>query len=589
MLAEGEQRTVRFYGQELAGVAATVSAQTLARRRIYWTRELMAVGFVVDPRIMKALSRLARLNLRKHVKDPVLRERLTPGYTMGCKRILPTNDYLPALQRPNVELVTSGIALVKAHSIVTKDGAERPIDALVLATGFEAAEAVAPFDVVGRRGQSLDAAWRDGAEAYLGTTVAGFPNLFLLVGPNTGLGHSSMVFIIESQLAYVLGAVKRMRERELRFVDVRPDVQAAYNARIQDRLKKTVWATGCMSWYLTSTGKNTTVWPGFTFEYRRLTKSFDSASYEEATLGERAASDQTASVAHAPPITTSSRSFKGHGVGAHEPPLGHQRVARPHRPLELRLEGGDARGVAAAGALRHVPHHVPERAEPVQDGPALEADVLRELGIGVQRVEVAREAIEQGLLGARGLLHRERGRNVARSLDGRRLLRRRRSPGHPFAPEQDGRRGLGDQLAAAVLGARVDQHLREAPQIVEAPDGGGGPQRAAGSDGRVQRHPLAPVDDHGEVAARLAEQLEHRLKLGDHREAGQHLRAATLVKVVELLALRAAAQGVEHCVLPGHVQRGGSGGLASEGEVEGHGGRPGCISAGRRSSPEWRV
>jgi cation diffusion facilitator CzcD-associated flavoprotein CzcO len=284
-------------------------AQTLARRRIYWTRELMAVGFVVDPRILKALSRLARLNLRKHVKDPVLREKLTPGYTMGCKRILPTNDYLPALQRPNVELVTSGIAEVKAHAIVTKDGTERPIDALVLATGFEAAEAVAPFDVVGRHGQSLDAAWRDGAEAYLGTTVAGFPNLFLLVGPNTGLGHSSMVFIIESQLAYVLGAVKRMRERELRFVDVRPDVQAAYNARIQEKLKKTVWATGCMSWYLTATGKNTTVWPGFTFEYRRLTKSFDAASYEEAKLQERAASDQPASVAQAPPITTSSRSF----------------------------------------------------------------------------------------------------------------------------------------------------------------------------------------------------------------------------------------------------------------------------------------
>jgi cation diffusion facilitator CzcD-associated flavoprotein CzcO len=283
------------------------AAQKLARRRIYWQRELLALGFVVEPRILKALSRLAKLNLRRNVKDPVLREKLTPTYTMGCKRILPTNEYLPALQRPNVELVTSGIAEVRAHSIVTKNGQERPVDAIVLATGFEAAEAVAPFDIVGRGGRSLEQEWRDGAEAYLGTTVSGFPNLFLLIGPNTGLGHSSMVFIIESQIAYVLDAVKRIRARGLRFVDVRPDVQAAYNARIQEKLKKTVWATGCMSWYLTRSGKNTTVWPGFTFQYRWLTHKFDASSYEEAKAIETFA--QPASVAHAPPMTTSSRSF----------------------------------------------------------------------------------------------------------------------------------------------------------------------------------------------------------------------------------------------------------------------------------------
>jgi cation diffusion facilitator CzcD-associated flavoprotein CzcO len=282
-------------------------AQKLARRRIYWARELMAVGFVLEPRMLKALSRVVRLYLRRNVKDAALRERLTPAYAMGCKRILPTNDYLPALQRPNVEVVTDGIAEVRAHSIVTKDGVERPVDALVLATGFEAAEAVAPFDVRGRKGQTLDEAWRDGAEAYVGTAVAGFPNLFLLVGPNTGLGHSSMVFIIESQIAYVLDAVKQMRVGNLRLVDVRPDVQAAYNARIQEKLKKTVWASGCMSWYLTRGGKNTTLWPGFTFEYRRLTHRFDAASYEARKLADR--TDQPASVAQAPPMTTSSRSF----------------------------------------------------------------------------------------------------------------------------------------------------------------------------------------------------------------------------------------------------------------------------------------
>ncbi|HEY8087541.1 MAG TPA: NAD(P)/FAD-dependent oxidoreductase, partial [Polyangiaceae bacterium] len=277
-----------------------------ARLRLYWTRELLALGFVVEPRIMKLGERLGRRYLEKNVADRALRDKLTPRYTMGCKRVLPTNDYLPALQRSNVELVTEGIAEVRARSIVSKDGTERAVDALVLATGFEAAEQVSPFPVRGSGGRDLDDAWRDGAEAYLGTSVAGFPNLFLLVGPNTGLGHNSMVFMIESQLSYVLDAVKKMRANGWRSVEVRPEAQARYNARIQERLKDTVWASGCMSWYLTSTGKNTTLWPGFTFEFRRLTRRFDERAYS-ATPGTRA--QDGASVAQAPASTTSSLSF----------------------------------------------------------------------------------------------------------------------------------------------------------------------------------------------------------------------------------------------------------------------------------------
>jgi cation diffusion facilitator CzcD-associated flavoprotein CzcO len=279
-------------------------AQKASRQGIYWARELMAVGFVVEPRVMNLLSKLGRRYLRQQVRDPALRARLTPKYTMGCKRILPTNDYLPALQRSNVELVTDGIAEVRAHSIVSSDGKERPIDALVLATGFEAAEAAAPFEIRGRGGRSLDDAWKkSGAEAYLGTAVAGFPNLFLLIGPNTGLGHSSMIFMIESQLSYVRDAIRQMQARRVRLFDVRPDVQAAYNTHLQERLGKTVWAGGCMSWYLTRTGKNTTLWPGFTFEYRWRTRRFDAGSYEEQPL------DQPSMSAQAPPMTTSSRSF----------------------------------------------------------------------------------------------------------------------------------------------------------------------------------------------------------------------------------------------------------------------------------------
>ena len=290
--------------------ARVPAAQNAARKGIYWSRELLALGFVVEPRIMKLGERLARRFLARSVADPVLRAKLTPSYTMGCKRILPTNTYLPALQRDNVDLVTDGIAEVRAGSIVSKDGTERAVDAIVLATGFEAAEQVAPFEVRGRGGRLLDDVWQDGAAAYLGTAVSGFPNLFLLVGPNTGLKRYSMVFMIESQVTYVVDAVKKMRARGLKAVDVKPATHARYNARLQERLKGTVWSSGCMSWYLTRSGKNTTIWPGFTFEFRLRTRRFDVGSYDLVALtkSDRAA-QSVARVAHAPERTTSSRSL----------------------------------------------------------------------------------------------------------------------------------------------------------------------------------------------------------------------------------------------------------------------------------------
>jgi cation diffusion facilitator CzcD-associated flavoprotein CzcO len=294
--------------------ARVPAAQKLARAGIYWARELLALGFVVEPRLMKLGERIARKHLARSVADPALRAKVTPGYTLGCKRVLPTNDYLPALQRANVELVTGGIAEVRACSVVSQDGTARAVDAIVLATGFEVSEHVAPFAVRGRDGRNLEDVWGGaGAEAYLGTTVSGFPNLFFLIGPNTGLGHSSMVLMIESQLAYVLDAVKKMRARRLKLVDVKAAVQARYNARLQERLKRTVWASGCMSWYLTRSGKNTTLWPGFTFEFRLRTRRFDLRSYEQVSLpGDTAgplAGRQIASVAQAPETTTSSRSL----------------------------------------------------------------------------------------------------------------------------------------------------------------------------------------------------------------------------------------------------------------------------------------
>jgi cation diffusion facilitator CzcD-associated flavoprotein CzcO len=255
--------------------------QKFARRVIYWILEAMAIGYVVDPRLNKIREYRSLKFLERSVRDPKLRAKLTPNFRLGCKRILISNDFYETLQRDNVELVTDRIAEIRPHSIVTKDGRERPVDVIIYATGFETAEAKPPFPILGRGGVDLVDAWKNGIEAYLGTTIAGFPNAFLLIGPNLGLGHSSMIFMMESQFAYVLDAIEKIRARRLKFVDVRPDVASKYNAALQQRLEHTVWNSGgCSSWYLTSTGKNTTAWPGFTFEFRLKTRRFDEGHYE---------------------------------------------------------------------------------------------------------------------------------------------------------------------------------------------------------------------------------------------------------------------------------------------------------------------
>ncbi|HEY8073986.1 MAG TPA: NAD(P)/FAD-dependent oxidoreductase [Labilithrix sp.] len=273
------------------------SLQMLARRSIYWKRELLGAGFVLDPRINRVLGRVAGLYRRAQVKDRALLAKVTPDYTMGCKRVLPSNDWYRTLQRPNVELVTDGIAEIRAHTIVTKDGAEREVDVIVYATGFEAAEVRPQFAIRGRDGKDILDAWKDGFEAYLGTTVSGFPNAFLVVGPNTGLGHNSMILMMESQFAYILDAIKTIKSKKLRFVEVKPEAQRTYNEEIQARLAKRVWAVGgCKSWYTTKDGKNTTLWPGFTFEYRLRTRRFDAENYELSPIRSAARPEAAAPV-----------------------------------------------------------------------------------------------------------------------------------------------------------------------------------------------------------------------------------------------------------------------------------------------------
>jgi cation diffusion facilitator CzcD-associated flavoprotein CzcO len=257
--------------------------QRCLRAFIYCAMEYRALGFTnMVPSLQQSAEKRAREYLEEQVEDPELRAKLTPNYRIGCKRILISNDYYAAVQRDNVEVVDQGIAEIREHSIVTRDGREHPVDAIVFATGFHAAESIAPFDVRGREGQDLNQVWRDGAEAFLGTNVSGFPNFFMLAGPNTGLGHNSMVYMIESQIQYTMDALRVMRERRLRWVDVKRSVQESYNKILHERLGRSVWATGgCVSWYKTRTGKNTTLWPGFTFEYRYRTQRFDARNYEQ--------------------------------------------------------------------------------------------------------------------------------------------------------------------------------------------------------------------------------------------------------------------------------------------------------------------
>lgn len=278
------------------------ATRRLERAKLYMRNELFAVGFFTNPKLMKAGENFARSYLERKVKDPVLREKLTPNYTLGCKRVLLSSDYLPALQRDNVEVVTDGIEEIRANSILTKDGREHEVDAIVFATGFQVSENVAPFRIYGRDGIELNEAWSAGAEAYKGTTVKQFPNAFIIMGPNTGLGHSSMILMIEAQIEYTLQAIALMRRERVKSLEVRPEIQARYNERLQRRMSRTVWSRGgCVSYYQTSTGKVTTLYPGFTFEFMRETRRFDRGSYQlvhdgrawSLPLAEQSAAEQT--------------------------------------------------------------------------------------------------------------------------------------------------------------------------------------------------------------------------------------------------------------------------------------------------------
>ncbi|MFC6013914.1 flavin-containing monooxygenase [Nocardia lasii] len=268
--------------------------QRLSRAAIYAARETQVLGLTRLPVLMKGFEALSRAKLAIEIRDAELRRKVTPNYRIGCKRMLISNEYYPALDRDNVDVVTDPIAEVKAGSIVTKDGTEREIDALIVATGFHVTDSPVYETVYGRDGRSLAEVFDEiGQQAYKGSAVANFPNLFFLVGPNVGLGHTSMVYMIESQINYVADALATIAEQDLHTVEVRPEVQRDYNRDLQDKLAKTVWNTGgCASWYLDKHGNNTTLWPDFTFRFRSLTRQFDVDAYNVTTSAAARADDQ---------------------------------------------------------------------------------------------------------------------------------------------------------------------------------------------------------------------------------------------------------------------------------------------------------
>jgi cation diffusion facilitator CzcD-associated flavoprotein CzcO len=261
-------------------LANVPGARRAWRAAIYARHELRAPAFVRHPRWLELLEPLALKHLHSRVPPGRLRDALTPRHRMGCKRILIADDYYPALTLPHVHLETSAIAALEPHGALLADGRCIALDTVVMATGFDAAEPRPPCPVIGPQGRTLHAVWAANPEAYLGTMVAGFPNLFTVIGPNTGLGHNSMVFIIESQLAFIDDAMRELKTHA--WLAPTTDAQARFNADLRERLPRTVWATGCQSWYRRADGRITTMWPGSTLEFRRRTRQVSQRDFEFA-------------------------------------------------------------------------------------------------------------------------------------------------------------------------------------------------------------------------------------------------------------------------------------------------------------------
>lgn len=278
----------------------------LARAWHYWRAEALALGLVYKPKLMGMGQKASAAYKEREIADPDLRLKLNPFYTLGCKRMLISDDFYATMTRPNVELVTDAIREVRPGGIVAGDGRERPCDAIVFATGFDAFNATAELTIRGRGGRTLAADWADGPAGYLGVVVSGYPNLFTIMGPNSGLGHNSIIFMIEAQVRYIAQCLDWLERGRLPAVEVRPEVQRAWNDDLQRRFRRTVWQDKpggspwqlpCTSWYVNAQGRNTTLWPGLSAGYWLVTRRPRLADYLPPTASGAATGETSGSSA----------------------------------------------------------------------------------------------------------------------------------------------------------------------------------------------------------------------------------------------------------------------------------------------------
>ncbi len=263
--------------------AKVPAVQHVARQALFWGHEASATALVWKSPLTSLVARLGKAHLRMTVKDPWLRRQLTPDFSPGCKRMLVSSDYYPALQRANCKLIDWPIATLSPVGIRTSDGIEHHLDCIVFATGYDVHLTGPPFSITGLGGRSLDAEWRSGAQAYKSASVHGYPNLFIMTGPNSGPGHNSLLVYIEGQLDYAVRGITTILDHDLRYLDVRQDIQRRHNERIQQRLTRTTWSSGCRSWYLTADGFNASMYPGFASQYLRQMRDFRLADYHAVT------------------------------------------------------------------------------------------------------------------------------------------------------------------------------------------------------------------------------------------------------------------------------------------------------------------
>ena len=283
--------------------AKVPATQEIARQSLYWGHEASAAALVWNTPMSGLVARLGKAHLRQQVKDPWMRRQLTPDFTPGCKRMLISSDYYPALQRDNCKLIDWPIATLSPAGIRTSDGIEHHLDAIVFATGYDVHLSGPPFPVTGLGGRSLQQEWAGHAEAYKSASAHGYPNLFFMCGPNSGPGHNSLLVYVEGQLDYAVAGITTILKNNLRYLDVREDVQARYNEVIQQRLTKTTWMSGCNSWYLTADGFNASMYPGFATQYLRQMRDF---RFQDYTAHARCESDAGVALDARPRVVTST-------------------------------------------------------------------------------------------------------------------------------------------------------------------------------------------------------------------------------------------------------------------------------------------